>query len=132
MKLGRAILGGILAELLLMVPVVLVALWAGVLGTDMRTNLPVSVAVTVVAGSFLMPLLLTQWVARSVTSRFVLHGAIVGFSAFAVYMIPMLLAGASQPPIYWLAHAMKILGGLTGGIAAAKRALCPQRIGASV
>jgi hypothetical protein len=36
-------------------------------------------------------------------------------------MIPDLIAGGAQPPMYWLAHAMKLLGGMSGGVVAAKR-----------
>lgn len=118
----RAIGGGILAELLLVVvlmPVVFIFY-------DFETlqdpdNLPFPIAFLVVAGSFVMPALLTQWVAKQASSRLVLHGLLVGFTAFVVYVTPMLLAGEQQPPLYWFAHAMKILGGLTGGFIAARR-----------
>ena len=123
MKIKRAIAGGVLAETLLIVPVTLAALATGALGSDLRVNLPTSVAVTLLAGSFAMPLLLTQWVARGLTSKFVLHGTVVGFTAFAVYTIPMLLAGEPQPPMFWMAHALKVLGGATGGLVAARRAM---------
>jgi putative membrane protein (TIGR04086 family) len=122
MNWKRAILGGILAELLLIaafVPVVLV------IGTDIVADpnyVPTVVLVVVIAGSFITTLLLMQWVARRVTSQFVLHGAVVGCAAFAVYIIPVVAGGGEQPPMYWLAHAMKLLGGMTGGIIAARRA----------
>ena len=64
---------------------------------------------------------MTQRVARRVKSKFVLHGLIVGLTAFAVYMIPMVLGGGAQPAIYWVAHAMKITGGLAGGYVASRR-----------
>ena len=122
MKWMRAIGGGILAELLLVVvlmPVVFIFY-------DFETlqnpdNLPFPIAFLVVAGSFVMPALMTQWVAKRATSRLVLHGLLVGFTAFVVYATPMVLAGEQQPPLYWFAHAMKILGGLTGGFIAARR-----------
>ena len=118
----RAIGGGILAELLLVVvlmPVVFIFY-------DLETlqspdNLPFAIAFLIVAGSFVMPALLTQWVAKRAPSRLVLHGLLVGFTAFVVYVTPLLLAGEDQPPLYWFAHAMKILGGLTGGFIAARR-----------
>ena len=118
----RAIGGGILAELLLVVvlmPVVFIFY-------DLETlqspdNLPFAIAFLIVAGSFVMPALLTQWVAKRAPSRLVLHGLLVGFTAFVVYVTPLLLAGEDQPPLYWFAHAMKILGGLTGGFIAGRR-----------
>ena len=118
----RAIGGGILAELLLIVvlmPVVFVFYDLDTLQNP--DNLPLAIAIIIVAGSFLMPALLTQWVAKRATSRLVLHGLLVGFTAFVVYATPMLVAGEHQPPLYWVAHAMKILGGLCGGVIAARR-----------
>ena len=118
----RAIVGGILAELLLVVVLMPVVF----LFYDFETlqdpaNLPFAIAFIVVAGSFVMPALLTQWVAKRASSRLVLHGLLVGFTAFVVYATPMVLAGEQQPPLYWVAHAMKILGGLTGGFVAARQ-----------
>ena len=118
----RAIVGGILAELLLVVvlmPVVLIFYDLAILQNP--ANLPFAIAFLIVAGSFAMPALLTQWVAKRVSSRLVLHGLLVGFAAFVVYVTPLMLAGEHQPPLYWFAHAMKILGGLTGGFIAARR-----------
>jgi hypothetical protein len=86
-----------------------------------RDNLPTVIAFLIVAGSFAMPALVTQWVAKRSSSRLVLHGLLVGFTAFVVYATPMFIAGEHQPPLYWFAHAMKILGGLTGGFVAARR-----------
>lgn len=118
----RAIGGGILAELALiavLMPVVLLFFSMETLQTP--DNLPFAIALIIVAGSFVMPALLTQWVAKRAPSRLVLHGLLVGFTAFVVYATPMFVAGEYQPPLYWFAHAMKILGGLTGGFIAARR-----------
>jgi hypothetical protein len=118
----RAILGGILAEVLLIVvlmPVVLI--FYSIETLQNPDNLPFPIAFIIVAGSFAMPALVTQWVATRAPSRIVLHGLLVGFTAFVVYATPMFLAGEHQPPLYWFAHAMKILGGLTGGFVAARR-----------
>jgi uncharacterized membrane protein len=84
-------------------------------------NIPPLVMAVVVFGSFVTTFVLMQWVARRVSSRFVLHGAVVGLAAFAVYIIPVLATGGEQPPMYWFAHAMKVLGGITGGLVAARR-----------
>ena len=118
----RAIVGGVLAEVLLVVvlmPVVFLFYDFEILQTP--DNLPFAIAFLIVAGSFLAPALLTQWVAKRASSRLVLHGLLVGFTAFVVYATPLMLAGEHQPPLYWFAHAMKILGGLTGGFVAARR-----------
>jgi hypothetical protein len=118
----RAILGGLLAEMLVLVMILPVAYAVGFdLSAGDPASVPPALNAAIVVASFVAPLLLTQWVARRLTSQFVLHGFLVGFTAFVIYMIPMTLSGESQPLIYWIAHAMKILGGLAGGLLAALR-----------
>lgn len=121
MKWMRAIIGGFLAEVLVLVLMAPVALIVGLDQLGDPSNVPDSIGYSIVVASFIGPLVLTQWVAKKLTSKFVIHGALVGFTAFVLYMIPMTLSGESQPPIYWAAHAMKVLGGLTGGFVAAWR-----------
>lgn len=122
MRWLRAILGGFLAEVLVLVLILPVAYAVGYdLSSGDPSSVPPALNAAIVIASFVAPLLLTQWVARSVTSQFVLHGFLVGVTAFAIYMIPMALSGGTQPAVYWIAHAMKILGGLTGGMVAARR-----------
>jgi putative membrane protein (TIGR04086 family) len=122
MRWLRSILGGILAEMLVLVLILPVALAVGFdLSTGDPSSVPPALNAAIVVASFAAPLLLTQWVARRLTSQFVLHGVLVGFTAFAIYMIPMTLSGETQPLVYWIAHAMKILGGVAGGVVAARR-----------
>ena len=121
MNWKRALLGGLLAEVLVVVLIAPVVLVAGLDSLDDPANLPASVGIGIVIASFVAPVVMTQWVARRANSRLLLHGFLVGFTAFVVYMIPMTLSGESQPAIYWAAHAMKILGGLTGGFVATRR-----------
>jgi putative membrane protein (TIGR04086 family) len=122
MRWLRPILGGILAEMLVLVLILPVALAVGFdLSAGDPSSVPPALNTAIVIASFVAPLLLTQWVARRLTSQFVLHGFLVGFTAFAVYMIPMALSGETQPLVYWIAHAMKILGGIAGGVVAASR-----------
>ena len=120
MNWKRAILGGLLAEVLVLLLIAPVGRAVfDQLGDP--ANMPPVVNYAIVTASFVAPLLLTQWVARRLTSQFVLHGFLVGFTAFVIYMIPMTLSGESQPLMYWIAHAMKILGGVTGGLVAGRR-----------
>lgn len=122
MNWNRALVGGFLAEVLVLVIVVPVALAVGYdLSAGDPSSAPPALNSAIVIGSFIGPLLMTQWVARPLTSRFILHGFLVGLTAFVIYMIPMTLSGESQPPIYWAAHAAKILGGVAGGFVAARR-----------
>ena len=121
MNWTRALLGGLLAEILVLVLIAPVALIVGLDTLGDPANVPVALGYSIVIASFVAPLLLTQWVTKRASSQFVLHGAVVGFTAFIIYMIPMVLSGESQPPIYWAAHAAKIIGGVTGGVVAARR-----------
>ena len=121
MKWIRALVGGLLAELLVVVLISPVVLVVGIDKLGDPSNVPLSIGYSIVIASFIAPLLLTQWVAKPLTSQFVFHGFLVGLTAFVIYMIPMTLSGESQPPIYWAAHAAKILGGVTGGLVAARR-----------
>ena len=121
MKWKRAMLGGLLAEMLVLVLISPVVLVVGLDTLGDPSNVPLAIGYSIVIASFIAPMLLTQWVAKPLTSQFVFHGFLVGFTAFVIYKIPMTLSGGSQPPIYWAAHAAKILGGLTGGVVAARR-----------
>ena len=126
MNWKRAVLGGILAELLLVVLLLPVVAVIGFESLSDPRNAPPSILVVVIGGSFVTTLLLMQWVAKRVSSRFVIHGAIVGLAAFTFYMIPVVASGGEQPPMYWLAHAMKLLGGMSGGVVAARRSVSRQ------
>lgn len=130
MNWTRALLGGLLAELLVLALIAPVAVAVGLDSLGDPANVPPLVGYSIVAASFLAPLLLTQWVARRVSTQLVLHGALVGFAAFVIYMIPMTLSGEAQPPIYWAAHAAKILGGVTGGVVAARRQAARRTVAA--
>ena len=121
MNWKRALLGGLLAEILVLVLISPVAFAVGLDTLGDPSNVPPAIGYSIVIASFIAPIVLTQWVARRLTSQFVIHGCLVGFTAFVIYMIPMTLSGESQPAIYWVAHAAKILGGLTGGLVAARR-----------
>ena len=121
MNWKRALLGGLLAEILVIVLIAPVALAVGLETLADPAHIPSSIGYSVVIASFVAPALMTQWVARRITSKHVLHGFLVGLTAFVIYMIPVTLSGESQPAIYWVAHAMKVLGGLTGGVVAGRR-----------
>ena len=100
MRWLRAILGGLLAEMLVLVMILPVAYAVGFdLSASDPASVPPALNAAIVVASFVAPLLLTQWVARRLTSQFVLHGFLVGFTAFVIYMIPMTLSGESQPLI---------------------------------
>jgi putative membrane protein (TIGR04086 family) len=59
------------------------------------------------------------WVARRAGSRFVLHGTLVGVVAALIYI--GLTVGQTLPIAYVVSHFLKVLGGMTGGFAAARQ-----------
>ena len=106
---GRAILGGLLAEL---------AVFAIVFPVRYLLGEQAFLASILIA-SGLMPFLLALWVCRSVEARFVFHGALVGIVAALFYL--GLAWRQPQPPLYKIAHGLKVVGGMGGGIVASRR-----------
>jgi hypothetical protein len=111
MRWGRIVLGGFLAELILIVFVIPVRA-AG--GSDQ------TVTVIAVAGSFVVFVPVAWWLGRSL-ARPVLHGALMGAVAAAIYTLLAVVGryfqpdAPPQPFIYYVAHVLKIAGGATGG-----------------
>jgi hypothetical protein len=79
--------------------------------------------VDAIVSSFVMAFLFTLWVGKGIESRFVLHGALVGGVAVLVFVTLIFAINKTfaEPPLYIVAHTMKILGGITGGLVAEKR-----------
>lgn len=117
---GRVVYGGFLAELLLVVSVIpLQAFGAG----------DQAITVLAVAGSFVALLLVAWWLGRSLP-RPIVHGALMGAAAAAIYTLLYVVGqqfAADTPPmpfIYYVAHALKLTGGAAGG-ALAQRSVRP-------
>src|SRR5258708_8316808 len=102
LRLGRALLGGFLAELIVFAIVFPVLYLFG-----QRAFLA-----SILIASFLMPFVFALWVGPGLQSRFVLHGSIAGLVASLFYTI--LAWGQPQPLLYKIAHGLKILGGAAG------------------
>jgi len=112
----RIQLGGFLAEISVIAPVLPLALLFG------KNTLTYSAP----AASLLACFLFAIWVGRRLTSQFVLHGILVGVVATLIYVA--LTRGAPEPPAYLIAHALKLLGGAAGGLVAARRKLPAQHL----
>ena len=111
MRWGRVIAGGFMAE-----DVLMVAVMPGfLLGSE-----PI-VIWTAVIGSGVTTFLAALWVTKGLESRVVVHGALAGLVAALIYIVLVTASGQAQPPIYWVAHGLKILGGAAGGMFAARR-----------
>jgi putative membrane protein (TIGR04086 family) len=113
MRWGRIIVGGLLAEVILIV----VAIPALALAGQTILNW------TAVIGSAVTSFIAALWVCKRLESRFALSGALTGMTAMLIYLALLAATGQlqAQPGIYWVAHALKILGGAAGGMFAARR-----------
>ena len=106
---GRVLIGGFLAELCVFAIVFPVQFLFG----------QQAFLASILIASALMPFVFAIWVGRRIESRFVLHGALVGLVAALIYT--GLAWGQTQPLLYKISHGFKILGGMTGGMMAARR-----------
>ena len=116
---GRVMAGGVCAELAVFAIVFPVLHFWG------QTAFLASILVTSAA----LPFLFALWVDRRVESHFVLHGLMVGVVAALMYVL--VAWGQPEPFLYKVAHVLKLVGGLLGGIASA-RWTAGDRVRASV
>jgi len=105
----RALIGGFLSEVSLIVLVIPVSLLLG----------QRAVVYAALLGSLVTCFLFAFWVGRKVDSRFALHGTLVGVVAALVYV--GLTLGRPEPSAYLVAHVLKILGGAAGGFVAGRQ-----------
>jgi hypothetical protein len=105
----RALIGGFLAEVAVFAVVVPISFALG--KNSMLYTAPVA--------SLVACFLLALWVARGISSRFVLHGVLVGVVAALLYIA--LTRAQPEPFAYVVAHVLKILGGAAGGLVAWRR-----------
>jgi len=59
------------------------------------------------------------WLGRKIKTNFVLHGALIGVVGTLVYIA--ITRAQPEPWQYWVAHALKIVGGAAGGMVLAQR-----------
>jgi putative membrane protein (TIGR04086 family) len=112
----RVLLAGFLAEVLVIALVIPPALLVG------KNTL----TYTAPLASLLACFTFSIWVGRRLNSRFILHGILVGVVATLIYVA--LTRGGPEPPAYLVAHALKLLGGATGGFVAARRQKPAQQL----
>src|SRR5262245_54244371 len=100
---GWVLVGGFVAELalFLFVPIQLLPGGPTLL---LYLVVPLCLLATGIAG---------WWIARKATSARVLHGALVGAVAFAIYLA--LTWTVALPAVYVVANYLKIVGGMAGG-----------------
>ena len=103
MHWGRILIGGFLAEAVLILLVIPVAMKWG--QSPLLYLAP--------AGSLVLCFLCGFWVGHRVQSRFVLHGLLVGAVATAIYLALTRLK--PEPVAYVVAHGLKLVRGASGG-----------------
>jgi hypothetical protein len=106
LRWGRIIIGGIGAELVVFAIVFPVLHFFG------QTAFLASILVA----SLALPFVFALWVCRRIDAGFLLHGALVGVVAALFYLI--IAHGQPEPLLYKIAHGLKIVGGLLGGLTA--------------
>jgi hypothetical protein len=106
---GRAIIGGVLAELCLFA-IVFPALYL----IGQRAFLT-----SIVIGSAVLPFLFALWACKPAKSHFLWHGLLVGVAAALFYLI--IAHGQPEPLLYKIAHGLKLVGGVVGGLVASLR-----------
>ena len=62
---------------------------------------------------------ITVWLGRKINSKFVLHGTLIGIVGTLMYIA--LTRAQPEPWQYWVAHALKVVGGAAGGMVLARR-----------
>jgi len=111
LRWGRIVLGGVLAECLLIVVIIPIRMAGG--SEDAVTNVAV-------AGSFLAFVPIAWWLGRSLP-RPVLHGVLMGATAAALYILLGVVGrffvpdAPPTPFAYYVAHVLKLAGGAVGG-----------------
>jgi hypothetical protein len=75
--------------------------------------------------AFIATFAVTVWLGRKIKSNLVLHGVLIGVVGTLMYIA--LTRAQPEPWQYWLAHALKVLGGAAGGMVLARRQAAGNR-----
>lgn len=111
---GRILIGGLLAEVALILAIVPLGLRLG--DNFLHYAAP--------PGSFVMCFLGALWACRRIESHFIQHGTLVGVVAALIYVA--LTRAQPEPFAYIVAHVLKLAGGACGGfVAQARRSPSP-------
>jgi peptidoglycan/LPS O-acetylase OafA/YrhL len=66
----------------------------------------------------------TVWLGRKIKTNFVGHGVLIGVVGTLIYIA--ITRAQPEPWQYWLAHALKVVGGATAGVVLASRQTKPN------
>ena len=121
----RVLFGGFLIEVVL--AVVLTGGFAAA-GVDIANGVSTVSALIIGAGCFAASFLVVLWLGRGIHSQLALHGLLMALAATVIYV--GLVAGAGQmssalaaygPVTFVVVNALRLVGGLLGGIACERR-----------
>jgi hypothetical protein len=123
---GRILVAGFLSEVAVFAIFFLLLLVATLAGArDVARPMSTLDYIDAMVSSFAMVFLFTLWVGKRIESGFVLHGALVGVVGILLFTMMWVASTPSvaQPPLYVVAHLLKVLGGITGGLVVKRRKL---------
>src|SRR6266478_3277439 len=106
---GRVLLAAFLMEVVLIA--IAVPLFLGGAGRALVYVIPPLAFITTYA--------ITVWLGRGIKTNFVLHGVLIGVVGTLMYIA--LTRAQPEPWQYWLAHALKVVGGVAAGMLLARR-----------
>src|ERR1700680_5122916 len=112
---GRVLLAAFVMELILIA--IAIPLFLGGAGRVLVYVIP--------PAAFIATFAVTVWLGRKIKSNLVLHGVIIGVVGTLMYIA--LTRAQPEPWQYWLAHALKVLGGAAGGMVLARRQAAGNR-----
>jgi hypothetical protein len=121
---GRIVVAGFLSEVAVFAIFFLLLIAATLAGVpDVAKPMSTLDYIDAIMSSFLMVFLFSLWVGKRIESLFVLHGTLVGVVGILLFTIMWVgtTGSLSQPRVYVLAHFLKILGGITGGLLVERR-----------
>ena len=112
---GRVLLAAFLMELVLFV--IAVPLFLSGAGRVLVYVVPPAALIATFA--------ITVWLGRRINSNFVLHGVLIGVVGTLMYV--GLTRAQPEPWQYWVAHALKVVGGAAGGMVLARRQIARDK-----
>ena len=127
-KWSRILLGAFLLEVVLLVVLVPVGLLFGMPGAGNGTDYRIFF-LAVPLGCFCFGALFGRWTVRGVASQHALHGALLGMTAFLIYLavcsippnsIAMVVAGYGAAR-FWLFNGLRLVGCVAGAMSARPR-----------
>jgi len=65
----------------------------------------------------------TVWLGRRIKTKFVLYGVLIGVVGTLIYIA--ITRAQPEPWQYWVAHALKVVGGAAAGMVLAQRQAVP-------